>query len=422
MPSPSRFKDRVFYGWVVVATFFVVGITLYGIHLSFGVFFKSIESEFDLTRAATSSIVSINLILAGVFSFVAGWALDRYGPRRVVLLMGIFTGLSLALTSLTTSHWQLFITYSLLLSLGTGAVYVVPMSTVSRWFNKKRGLALGLAGSGLGLGMIIFAPLATYFITHFGWRTAYLVLGVIAWVLIIPLSRFLKGDPREIGALPDGVKSSRPQPVPVAGHAIQQIDSSLLRVVRTRNFPLLVFVWIFFAACAILVYTHLVPHVTDMGFSAAEAAAVFSALGVAALLGRAPVGVIADRIGRKLTASACTLLMAAAMLWLLWARELWMFYPFVLVFGFASTGYSTSIGALVGDVFSTAKIGAIFGMLEIGFGIGAAAGPALGGIVFDVTGSYSAAFLGGAVVMLIATLLIVLVREETDRNLESGQG
>lgn len=150
-----------------------------------------------------------------------------------------------------------------------------------------------------------------------------------------------------------------------------------------------------------------------MGFSAGEAAAVFGLMGVASIAGRVPVGIASDRIGRKLPAIICALLMAGAMVWLMWAQDLWMLYLFVLVFGFASTGLSTAMGALIGDIFGLGKIGAIFGVLEFGFGIGAAIGPVGGGLIFDVTNSYFMAFLIGALVMVVSTLLIALVRRET---------
>jgi len=165
--SLLKSKDRLFYGWVLVVIFLVISTILYGTVQSFGIFFKSIEGAFNLTRATTSAIVSTNMFLAGIATFGVGWALDRYGPKTVVLLMGLFAGLSLLLTSLTNSSWQLFITYSLLLSLGTGAVYAVPTSAISRWFDRKRGLALGISGSGSGLGTLIMAPFATYLISHF---------------------------------------------------------------------------------------------------------------------------------------------------------------------------------------------------------------------------------------------------------------
>ena len=421
MLSPLGLKDKLFYGWVVVIAFFIIGITLYGIHFSFGVFFKSIEGEFNLTRAATSAIMSANMLLAGVCSFFAGWALDRYGPKVVVLLMGIFTGLSLVLTSQTNALWQIFLTYSLLLAMGTGPLYVVPMSAVSRWFDKKRGLALGLSSLGIGLGTVIMAPFATYLITNFDWHTAYLVIGLIAWLIVIPLSRLLKKDPREIGALPDGVKSYR-QEVKGKENSIQLIDSSLWQVFRTRSFWILVSTWFLFASCVFLVFTHLVPHVTDIGFSAGEAAAVLSLIGMASIPGRLVMGVASDRIGRKSAIIICTLLQSGAMVWLIWARDLWMFYFFALIFGFAYSGFGSSMAAIIGDTFGLGKIGAIFGLLEVGFGIGAAIGSVIGGLIFDVSHSYFLAFSLGIVVMLVATLLIALIRRETGRNLGSSLG
>ena len=420
MRLPFRLKDRLFYGWVVVAAFLVIGITLYGIHFSFGIFFKSIESEFSLTRAATSAILSANMVLAGLYSFFAGWALDRYGPRIVVLLMGIFTGLSLVLTSQTNALWQLFITYSLLLAMGTGPLYVVPMSVVSRWFDKKRGMALGLSSLGVGLGMVVMAPFATYLITNFGWHTAYLIIGLIAWSVALPLSLLLKKDPREVGALPDGVKAYT-EAAKSEGDSIQPIDSSLSQLFRTRSFWLFVFIWFLFAACLFLIFTHLVPHITDIGFSAGQAAVVLILIGVASIPGRLLMGIVSDRLGRKLALIICTLLQSGAIVWLVWAQDLWSLYLFALVFGFFYSGFGTSGAALISDTFGLNKIGVIFGLLEISFGIGAAIGPAFGGIIFDVRHSYSLAFLIGAVAMLVVTLLIVLIRQETNRNLAGGQ-
>jgi len=402
---------------VVVGTFFIVGITLYGIHFSFGVFFESIESAFHLNRAETSAVSSVNMLLAGVCAFLAGWALDRYGPRIVVLLMGLFTGLSLLLTSQTDSLWQLFITYSLLLAMGTGALYVVPMSAVSRWFDKKRGLALGMASSGAGLGMLIMAPFATYLISNFSWRTAYFVIGLIAWLIVIPLSRLLRRDPYEIGALPDGVKSDSNE-IGNEKDGMKLASLSLPQAFRTRSFWLVIFIWIFFASNLFLVMTHLVRHARDIDFSPMEAATVLSLLGGISIAGRVLAGIASDRIGRKLTAIICTLLQAGAMVWLIWAQDLWMLYLFALVYGFTFGGTSPVMAALVSDTFGLGRIGAIFGLLEISFGVGAAIGPLMGGLIFEARGSYSLAFLLVAATMLIVTLLISLIRQETNRNFE----
>ncbi len=415
----SRLKDKLFYGWIIVIAFLIAGTTLFGIHLSFGVFFKSIANEFHLTRSVTSAISSVNFILAGISSFLFGRAVDRYGPRRVIFLMGLISGFSLLLTSQVNSTWQLFITYSLLLSLGTGAIFVVLTSTISRWFDKKRGLAFGIAGAGSGIGTFLMAPFATYLIANFNWRTAYIVIGVIAWLVVIPISRLLKKDPYEIGARPDGA-NSLPEDITYDEENIPPTDFSLLQLFRDRNYWLITVIWLLYAPCFYLVLTHLVPHTTDTGFSAGEAALALSLVGALSIAGRIIMGNTSDRIGRKLTATICALFLSGAMIWLVWAQELWMVYLFASVFGFAFGGLGASLSALIGDSFELDKIGTIIGVLNIGWAIGAAAGPAMGGIIFDINRSYSIAFLIGAANMAVVSLLIMLVRQKTSRNYRYG--
>jgi len=411
--------DKIFYGWVVVAVFLVIGITLYGIHFSFGVFFKSIEAEFNLTRTATSAILSANLLLAGLCSFFAGWALDRYGPRLVVLIMAVFTGLSLVLTSQTNALWQLFVTYSLLLAMGTGPLYVVPMSAVSRWFDKKRGLALGLSSMGIGLGTMVMAPFATFLITNYSWHTAYLVIGLIAWVVAVPLTRFLKRDPRDIGALPDGARIEDIEQT-VETETSPPAQHPFLFIVQNRNFWVFVFIWLLFAACLFLIFTHLVPHITDIGFTPIEAATVLSLLGAASIPGRLLIGIASDRMGRKITFMISTLVQAVAIAWLIWAQSLWSLYIFALVYGFFYSGFGCSGAALISDTFGVKNIGIVLGLLEIGFGIGAATGPAVGGYIFDVNNNYTAAFIIGALAMLVATLLVSLVKKQGHRSSQTN--
>ena len=419
MLLPSKLKDRIFYGWVLVATFFVVGPILWGIRFSFGVFFKSIESEFELTRVATSAIYSVQLVLGGLCSILAGWALDKYGPRIVLFFIGLMAGLGLLLTSQVGSLWQLFITYSLLLTMGTTAMFVVTMSTVSRWFNKKRGLAMGIASSGAGLGTFIFAPFATYLITGFGWRMAYLIIGLITWLVVLPLSRLLRRDPYEIGVLPDGAKAPLKNG---EGKEINTLttDLSLTQVLRTRSFWLFLLIWLFIAINIYLIIAHIVPHVTDIGFSAVQAAMVLSLTGGASAAGRIIMGVASDRIGRKMAAIICQSFLAGAMVWLIWADDLWMFYPFALVFGFIWGGLGPVMAAMIVDIFGLNKIGAILGMLDFGFAVGAAIGPAVGGLIFDVTSSYFLTFLIGAILLSFAVLLTSLVRREAGENFKSG--
>ncbi len=419
MPSLSRMRDKVFYGWIIVAIFLVISATLNGTRYSFGVFFKSIESEFGLSRAATSAVTSAYWLLIFIFAIFAGWALDKYGPRIVILVMGVFTGLSLLLTSQTSSFWQLFITYSLLLSMGTGPLYNVIMATVSRWFDKKRGLALGIGGSGPGLGTFVMAPLATYLISSFGWRMAYIIIGLIAWLIVIPLSRLLRKDPYEIGILPDGEKSGSGKTgkdEPQKEDSLEPTGLSLLQASKNRNFWFFGSIWLLFSFCYLLVLTHIVPHATDMGLSAAKAASVLSLLSVTSIVGRVLMGRVSDRMGRKATAIMCSLLQAGAMVWLIASQDLWMLYIFAVVYGFSFGGLDPPITALIGDTFGLRNIGVIMGALMFGWAVGAAIGPVVGGLIFDFSNSYFMAFLIGAIAMLAVALLVALIRWERERD------
>lgn len=418
MLSLSRIKDRLFYGWIVVIASFVINAIVFGTRYSFGVFFKSLESQFDLTRAATSGIFSVYMVLSCAFAMLGGWALDKYGPRIITAAMGLFAGLSLLLTSQVNSPWQLFISYSLLLAIGTGALYTVVMATISRWFDKKRGLALGIAGSGVGLGTVVMAPFATYLISNFDWRIAFIVIGLIAGLVTSLLSLLLRKEPKEIGLLPDGVKpDSGKTGVEVKKDSTPPVSFSLVQASRTRNFWLFWAIWLLWALGLHLVLTHIVPHATDMGISATDAALVLSLIGGISIPGRLTMGMVSDRIGRKVSAVICALLQAGALVLLIWSQDLWLFYVFAAAYGFGYGGLDPPTLALIGDVFGLRSLGVIMGALVVGWGIGAAIGPAVGGLIFDVTKSYFMAFIIGALAMLVAALFVALIKQEINRDI-----
>ncbi len=382
--SLPKVKDKIFYGWVIVAATLVIYSAFIGIRFSFGVFFKSLESEFDLTRLATSSVFSFYMIFFAIFAIISGWALDRYGPRLVIGLMGLFTGLSLLITSQAGSLWQLFLSYSLLLAIGTGGTMPVLVSVVSRWFDKKRGFALGITTSGGGIGILVMAPFAAYLISNLGWRMSYIVMGLIGWLVLISLSRLLRKDPSEIGALPDGVKSSASRTQAMGEEkGYQPTGFSLSEASRTRSFWLILAIWLLFSICLGLVMTHVVAYAIDTGISTIEASTILSVVGVLNILSRLLTGRISDIVGRKAPGVACALLGVGAFIWLIWSHNLWMFYLFAVVYGISWGGFGVVTMAVVGDTFGRRNLGTIMGALEVGFAMGGAIGPAIGGFVFD---------------------------------------
>ncbi|MFC1933514.1 MFS transporter [Chloroflexota bacterium] len=412
MSSIFKIKDKFFYGWVVLVSIIASSFIMMGVNSSFGVFFKSLEGAFGLTRATTSAILSGRMAFSCISAFLGGWAIDRYGPRIVFSIMGFFIGLSLILTSQTTSAWQLFMTYSMLLAIGVGASYVVMTSTVIRWFDRKRGLAFGIAGSGGGLGIAFIAPLSAFLIDSLEWRIALMILGGIAWLVILPVSQLLKKDPYEIGALPDGATPGYQTPEDKQGTtSLKKVP--LLRVFRTTSFWSFLFIWLLMASSTFFVMTHIVPHAIDLGFSATESATILSLSGITMIAGRLIAGVITDKLSAKVVAIICSLLQGVALMWLVWVQELWMLYLFGVVYGLTVGGFGTSITVLIGRTFGSDDIGKILGVLETGIFIGGAIGAFFGGLIFDVSNSYTLAFLIMAGTILARILLVIVIRLET---------
>jgi OFA family oxalate/formate antiporter-like MFS transporter len=415
---PFRIKNGLYYGWIIVIVYLVIQAVMMGVNSSFTVFFKPIEAEYGLTRTTTSAISSLSMALIPLSGFAGGWALDRYGPRIVLFFMGLLTGLSLVLSSQTNAVWQLFLTYGVLLAVGMGAIYVVATSTVSRWFDKKRGLAVGIAGSGEGVGTVLIAPLSAFLISRFSWKTAYLIIGLITWAVVMPLSRLLKKDPQEIGLLPDGIRpdaagtvsGDRPTGVP------SPRDLTLVEILKTRSFWCVVGIWLFFSFGMMMLLTHIVPHVTDYGVQPEDAALIVGIMGAARVVGMVGLGSVADRFGRKRVAVASTLVQAGAMFSLVWLRDPWMFFLFAVAYGLGNGGLFSGVTSQLGDTFGLSRLGAVLGLLEIGWGTGAAVGPLVGGLFYDTYGSYSGAFIMGAAAMVVIVFLVTGLRPETKRQ------
>lgn len=403
-------KGGLYYGWIVVAACLFIGVISFGIRYSYGVFFKSLEQDFGWSRALTSGVFSGYMLLCCVFAILGGWVLDRYGPRVVIILMGFLTGLSLLLTSYANSLWHLFISYSLLLAIGTGPTYTVTMATASRWFVKKRGLAVAIVGSGSGLGMLVMTPIAAHLISVYSWQTAFLILGLIAFFTISPSALLLRKSPAMVATLPDDEKMVTSNLAASQEKSSNQPeDFSLLQAAKTKNYWLVFFVWLLYSLCLHLVLTHLVPHATDLGISSMKAAAILTLLGGTSIPGRLLMGRVSDIIGRKQAGIISALFMAGAMFLLMGGQNLLTLYLFGVIFGLSYGAIDPPVVAIVGDIFGLRHIGVILGGLVVGWSAGAAIGPALAGYIFDVSGNYVFAFLVGAVAMLIVAGLIFSV-------------
>jgi MFS family permease len=395
---------------MIVFACFGINAIVHGIRYSFGVFFKSLSGEFDLSRAGTSGISAVYWVLCAIFALLGGWLLDKYGPRKIVMLMGIVTGISLVATSQANTAWQLYLSYSLLLSGGTGAVYSVIMTTTQRWFYKKRGTAVGIVSSGVGIGTIIMTPLSAYLIDTFDWRMTYLMIGLVLGVIFVLLSIPLKRDPAEMGMLPDGAKQNSVETKKNTVNDSAVASLSLSQALRTMDFWMIAVIWFLWAFSLLLVLTHLVPHLTDIGIPATTAAVISGLIGIVSIAGRLGAGWLSDKLDRKVVTIISILLQAGSLFLLAWSGQLWMFYLFAVIYAIGYGGLDPATLALVGDIFGTRELGKILGSLLVFWPLGAGVGSVVGGLLYDATGSYFSAFLLTASFMVLAGICALLTK------------
>ena len=412
---PTKVESKFFYGYVVVVAAFITQIFMYGPRASYGVFFKPMEVEFGWSRALISGAFSISTIVQGVTGIVMGGLNDRFGPRIVMALCGILLGLGFFLMSQINAPWQLYLFYVVIVGTGMGGIFAPPFSTVARWFVKRRGVMTGIVIAGGGTGGIIVPPVANWLISVYGWRDAYAIMGVTVLVIIILAAQFLRRDPAKMGQVPYGENTGQEQELNLDAEGL-----SLKEAIRTSQFWMTVAMVFCFGIGVSITRVHLVPHTIDLGISAATAANILAASGGALVVGGIMLGMVADRIGNRQTFIICFILIAAAMFWLLIARETWMFYLFAVIIGLATGAGAMLEPPLVAELFGIKSHGLLLGIIECSITIGAAIGPFITGYIFDVRGSYQLAFLICAATGVIGLVLATMLRPVITVEVKAG--
>ena len=353
----------------------------------------------------TSGAFSLSTILQGVVAIPVGKLTDRYGPRMVMTVFAFFLGLGYLLMSQVNSIWQLYLFYGVLIGIGTGAPFVSLSSTIARWFVKRRALMTGIVMAGIGLGAIIVPPIASWLISNYEWRTAYLILGGTVLVLTLLATQFLRRDPTKVGQMPDGQQETEQQQ-----SQIETKGLSLKEAIGTKQLCIVCSMWLCFGFCLFSIMVHVVPHATDVGISPAGAANIVAIIGMLSIVGKVGMGYATDKIGSKLTWIIGFVTMAIALFWLMVAREIWMLYTFAVIFGFAYGGCASAESPGIAELFGLSSHGVILGLASSFFTIGAAIGPLVAGYVFDVFLSYQTAFLICGVVAILGFILTALLK------------
>jgi MFS family permease len=400
----------VYRGWYVVVGSFVGAFVVFGLSYAFGVFLGPIQRHLGLSRAGVSFVFSLQTVVIYVAAAILGVLADRFGGRRLLLVGALSLAAGGVWTSRADTYAELLVAYGVVTAVGLGAVYVVSYATVPRWFERRRGFATGIATAGLGLGMVAMAPAASALVGSVGWRMAILVLvlgGAVAVLVVVPL---FADDPASLGVdTGDEFYGSVPEYEPSEWSRYRR---DVTAVATSRTFLLVFTGWVFIYGALYVVLVHVVPHAGDVGIGTGRGAFALAIVGLTTTVARIAVGGFADRVGRVRTFIACSLLMGAATLALPVVETALGLYAFAVAFGVAYGGNGALLSPLTADLFGTANANAIFGLVSLSFAVSGLVAPAAAGLVYDVIGTYTPAFVVAGLASVVGTGLIALAGRE----------
>jgi len=405
----------VFYGWWIVTAGVVLCIFGYaGWFYSFGALFNPIATEFGWSRATTSLGRSAASLEGGVEGLITGPLVDRFGPRFMVRVAFTIAALGFLLMSQINSFWMFIVSYSILLSLGMNAGLYLPMQTaLAKWFNEKRGLALGILTTGGALGGAL-VPVVAWLITDYGWRRAVVVLAIAAFVVGWAMSFLIKPHgPEHYGLRMDGKKSELASDAisPAIVHASVEAEGLTLKeAMKTQAFWLLVVIFTLTHTALNAIVVHEIPFIEDMGVSKVLAAMALGTMTLMSSPGRLFGGWLADRWNLKYLYVIASMVQAGGLFIFSRVTSMSLVWCFVIVYGL---GYGMRIPlepAMRAKFFGRKAFGAIMGYLNAFAILGSFAGPYFAGWLFDTTGDYVIAFLTFAVMMVAAGIVVLFVK------------
>ncbi len=379
-------KKTPYYGWWIAIACLLVTFSNGGLFWIYGVFFTPMALEFGWSRGGLSGATSAFLLSYALGAILLGRVADRTGPRPVLLMSALLLGAAYLGCSRIQSLPALIFYYSLI-GLGTSVTLTLPAATIQRWFLKWRGLMMGVSFAGSGVGSLIFNPLANHLITQYGWRMAYVILGVWFGSLITLGASLMIHSPEKKNLKPYGWEQwNRKESL---GHTSpNEAGLATGQALRTEAFRSLVALRILTFAPMSFFITHLVPYGIDRGISTAAAARAMGLMGASAIPGRIIMGASGDRFGWMKGIAVSNSIAAAAILWLILTGETWMLYLFVMAFGFSNGGSMTMQSGAVSFFFGYVSLTELLGLtMAMGLAAGAVV-PVLGGLAFDWLGSY----------------------------------
>jgi len=413
MENTTKAKSGFFYGyWVLLACFLCQvigsGFTMY----CFSVYVKPLTTDFGWNRTGIMAASTVMNIVSACAAILVGLKLSRIGAKLMIIIGAILFGLGFGLLSLTQNIWQYYLCYAIV-GLGYAAMGIVPTTAVvSNWFKRRRGFAIGILGSGIGVGGFIMPLLTAGIISSFSWRSAYLVTGAIALCVIIPVSLFIvRGRPEDMGLLPDGDAVNKVVEK-VKKNAGPEVPFNLSQAMKTPAFWLMLVAFFTFNFANQSNFQNHAPHLQDIGFSAAVAASAISFVGIGSAFGKFGLGWLCDFIPPKYILVLGILFQSTAVLILMTVTPtspLILIWVYAILLGLGVGSWLPGLSMTTSSTFGTASYGAIFGFISFGLTFGGAIGPLVAGMIYDATKSYYLSFIVSFCFYAVSLLAMMLV-------------
>ena len=399
IPSLAR-RLPFFYGWLIVAIAFVTMAVGVNARTSFSLLFAPIVQEFGWERATVAGAFSFGFLTSALLSPLLGKLMDSKGPRFCIEIGILFVAAGLLLAPLTSAPWHLYLTLGVLVGGGSVCLTFTGQSLyLPNWFVRRRGLAISIAFSGVGVGSILLLPAFQTWIERYGWRTACIILGVGLLCVLAPLNLFVARKPSDLGLEPDGDAAATPggpaKRSNVVDPAWAAIDWTLARAIRTFRFWMLALGYFTGLFTWYAVQVHQTKYLLEIGYSATTAAWALGAVSLAGVPGQIGLGWLSDRIGREWVwtiGSFGFTLTFLALLVMKTAPSMPWLYAMVIAQGLLGYGVTAVFGTVAFEIFEGKHYGSIFGSLSLASLAGGATGPFVLGAMYDRLGSYDQAF------------------------------
>jgi MFS family permease len=390
----------LFYGWIIVAVVFVTMGVGVNARTAFSLLFPPILAEFGWERGVTAGAFSFGFLVSAALSPSLGRLMDRRGPRVVIELGVLLIGAGLLLATQVTRPWHLYATLGVMVGGGSVCLgYTGQSLFLPDWFVRRRGLAMSLAFSGVGVGSMIILPWVQHLIGRTGWRAACWALGLLVLLLLVPLNLLLRRRPQDLGLEPDGDRAAAgaaaARPSNVVDATWAAVDWTLARATRTARFWWIASGYFLGLFAWYAVQVHQTKYLIEIGFTPGDAAWALGFVSLAGIPGQIALGWLSDRIGREWVWTVGNLGFAicyATLLLLAVSPTMPLLYVMVIAQGMLGYGLTSVVGAIPAEIFQGRHYGSIFGTLMLSSIAGGAVGPWLTGVLYDRTGSYTLPF------------------------------